>query len=154
MCRQYLSLFVPVQVVVKVGRYFFGQVMSPKLSDHILQRSQVFGVALCMSKVKVPSVSQWVTQWMSEWQGHLLSCSGQLKTNMHLFLSDKKSLDHGTRMSTSPNSSRSRKTTICQENHFLAPVTHLISAMVVEMKGKAFFSFFSCASISKVTLCH
>ena len=29
-----------------------------------------------MSKVKVPSVSEWV----SEWQGHLLSCCGQLKT--------------------------------------------------------------------------
>ena len=36
-----------------VGRYFFGQVMSPKLSDQMLQRSQVSGVALCMSKVKV-----------------------------------------------------------------------------------------------------
>ena len=29
-----------------------------------------------MSKVKVPSVSQWLT----EWQGHLLSCCGQLKS--------------------------------------------------------------------------
>ena len=36
------------------------------------QRSQVSWVALCMSKVKVPSVS--------EWQGHLLSCCGQLKS--------------------------------------------------------------------------
>ena len=36
-----------------VGRYFFGQVMSPKLSDQMLKRSQVSGVALCMSKVKV-----------------------------------------------------------------------------------------------------
>ena len=35
------------------GRYIFGQVMSPKLSDQMLQRSQVSGVALCMSKVKV-----------------------------------------------------------------------------------------------------
>ena len=25
-------------------------------------------------------LSQWVTQWLSEWQGHLLSCSGQLKS--------------------------------------------------------------------------
>ena len=24
-------------------------------------------------------VSEWVSQWLSEWQGHLLSCSGQLK---------------------------------------------------------------------------
>ena len=40
------------------GRYIFGQVMSPKLSDQMLQRSQVSGVALCMSKVKVPSVTE------------------------------------------------------------------------------------------------
>ena len=26
-------------------------------------------------------VSDAVTEWLSEWQGHLLSCSGQLKTN-------------------------------------------------------------------------
>ena len=45
-----------------VGRYFFGQVMSPKLSDQMFQRSQVSDVALCMSKVKVPSLSQSVTQ--------------------------------------------------------------------------------------------
>ena len=36
-----------------VGRNFFGQVMSSKLSDQMFQRSQVSGVALCMSKVKV-----------------------------------------------------------------------------------------------------
>jgi len=45
----------------------------------MLQRSQVSGVALYMSKVKVPSVSQSVSEWVSQWQGHLLSCSGQLK---------------------------------------------------------------------------
>ena len=39
------------------------------------QRSHVSRVALYVSKVKVP----WVTQWLSEWQGHILSCSGQLK---------------------------------------------------------------------------
>ena len=49
-----------------VGRYFFGQVMSPKLSDQMFQRSQVSGVALCMSKVKVPSVSQSVSESVSE----------------------------------------------------------------------------------------
>ena len=27
-------------------------------------------------------MAQWVSQWVSEWQGHLLSCSGQLKTYM------------------------------------------------------------------------
>ena len=46
-----------------VGRYFFGQVMSPKLSDQMFQRSQVSGVALCMSKVKVrDSVSESVSE--------------------------------------------------------------------------------------------
>ena len=55
---------------------FFGPVMSSHHSDQMSQRSQVSGVALCISKVKVPSVSQSV----SEWQGHLLSCSGQLNS--------------------------------------------------------------------------
>ena len=36
---------------------FFGQVMSPHHSDQMSQRSQVSGVALCITKVKVPSVS-------------------------------------------------------------------------------------------------
>ena len=45
-----------------VGRYIFGQVMSPKLSDQMLQRSQVSDVALCMSKVKVPSVSESISE--------------------------------------------------------------------------------------------
>ena len=51
-----------------VGRYFFGQVMSPKPSDQMLQRSQVSGVALWMSKVKEP----WVTLWCASeymWSG-------------------------------------------------------------------------------------
>ena len=39
-----------------------GQVMFPHHSDKMSQRSQVSRVALCMSKVKVLSVSQWVTQ--------------------------------------------------------------------------------------------
>ena len=52
-----------------------GQVMSPHHSDQMSQRSQVSRVPLCMSKVKVPWVSEWVTQW----QGHLMSCSGQLQ---------------------------------------------------------------------------
>ena len=43
-----------------------GQVMSPKISDWMFQRSQVSGVALCMSKVKVPSVSQSVSESVSE----------------------------------------------------------------------------------------
>ena len=46
-------------------------VMSPHQSDQMSQRSQVSRVAICVSKVKV--------LWLSEWQGHLLSCSGQLK---------------------------------------------------------------------------
>ena len=46
-----------------VGRYFFGQVISHKLSDQMFQRSQVSGVALCMSKVKVrDSVSESVSE--------------------------------------------------------------------------------------------
>ena len=43
--------------------------MSPKLSDQMFQRSQVSGVALCMSKVKVRDS---VSESVSEWQGHLL----------------------------------------------------------------------------------
>jgi len=56
------------------------QVMFPHHSDKMSQRSQVSRVALCMSKVKVPLVSELVSEWVSEWLGHLLSCSGQLKT--------------------------------------------------------------------------
>ena len=54
-------------------------VMSSHHSDQMSQRSQVSAVALCMSKVKVLGVSESVSQWVSQWQGHLLSCSGQLK---------------------------------------------------------------------------
>ena len=43
------------------------QVMSPHHSDQMSQRSKVSRVALCMSKVKVP----WVIEWVSQWQGHL-----------------------------------------------------------------------------------
>ena len=35
--------------------------------NNFFHRSQVSGVALCMSKVKVPWVSQWVSQSVSEW---------------------------------------------------------------------------------------
>ena len=48
-----------------VGR-FFGQVMSPHHSDQMSQRSQVSRVALCMSKVKVLSVSQSVSSSVSD----------------------------------------------------------------------------------------
>ena len=48
---------------------------SKNLSDQMSQRSQVSRIALCMSKLKV----LWVTDWVSEWQSHPLSCSGQLK---------------------------------------------------------------------------
>ena len=54
----------------------FCQGMFPHQSDQVSQRSQVSRVPLCMSKVKVP----WVTDWLSQWQGHPLSCSWQLKT--------------------------------------------------------------------------
>ena len=50
--------------------------MSPHRSDQMSQWSQVSRIALCMAKVKV---TDWVSDWVSEWQGHLLSCSGQLK---------------------------------------------------------------------------
>ena len=45
-------------VDMEVGWSFFGQVMSPHHSDKMYQKSQVSGVALCMSKVKVPSVRE------------------------------------------------------------------------------------------------
>ena len=41
---------------------FFGHVMSSHHSEQMSQRSQVSRIALCMSKVKVLSVSQWVSQ--------------------------------------------------------------------------------------------
>jgi len=47
------------------------------LRCHCLCHCQVSRVALCMSKVKVSW--QWVSQSVIQWQGHLLSCSGQLK---------------------------------------------------------------------------
>ena len=40
------------------------------------QWSQVSRIALYMVKV---NVTEWVSEWVSQWQGHLLSCSGQLK---------------------------------------------------------------------------
>ena len=46
------------------------------------QWPQVSKIILCMAKV---IVSEWVSQSVSEWQGHLLSCSGQLKS---LFVSN------------------------------------------------------------------
>ena len=61
--------------IVKKNCQNVGQVMFPHHSDQMFQRSQVSRVALCMSKVKV----LWVTESVREWQGHLLSCSGQLK---------------------------------------------------------------------------
>ena len=51
--------------------------MSPHHSDKMPQWPQVSRIILCMAKV---NVSEWVSQSVSEWQGHLLSCSGQLKS--------------------------------------------------------------------------
>ena len=48
--------------------------MSSHHSEQMSQRLKVSRIARCMSKVKV-------TDWVSQWQGHLLSCSGQLKIN-------------------------------------------------------------------------
>ena len=45
------------------------------------QRSQVNWVTFCMSISKIPWVTESVSQWVRQWQGHLLSCSGQLKTH-------------------------------------------------------------------------
>ena len=42
-----------------------GLVRSPHHSDQMSQRSQVSRVALCMSKVKVPWVSEWVSEWVT-----------------------------------------------------------------------------------------
>ena len=63
------------------------QVMSPHHSDQMSQRSQVSRVALCMSKSKGVSLSQWVSEWVSEWQCHLLSCQTLVWTakNFHFF---------------------------------------------------------------------
>ena len=47
-----------------------GQVMFSHHADQMSQRSQVSRVALWMSSSKV----------LTQWQGHLLSCSGQLKS--------------------------------------------------------------------------
>ena len=55
--------------------------MSPHHTDQMSQWSQVSRIALCMAKVKV---TQLVSEWVSEWQGHLLSCSGQLKKKINL----------------------------------------------------------------------
>ena len=53
------------------------KIRSPHHSDQMPQWPQVSRITLCMAKVKV---SEWVSQSVSEWQGHLLSCSGQLKS--------------------------------------------------------------------------
>ena len=45
--------------------FFLDQVMSPCHSDQMSQRSQVSRVALCMSKVKVASVSESVSEWVT-----------------------------------------------------------------------------------------
>ena len=43
-----------------------GQVIFPHHSDQVSQSSQVSRVAPCMSKVKVPWVSEWVSDWVSD----------------------------------------------------------------------------------------
>ena len=55
--------------------------MFPHHSDQMSQRSQVSRVTLCMSISKV--LSEWVSESVIQWQGHLLSCSGQLKININ-----------------------------------------------------------------------
>ena len=57
---------------------FVGQDMSPHHSDQISEKSEVNWIVFCITISKV--LSEWVSEWVSEWQGHLLSCSGQLKT--------------------------------------------------------------------------
>ena len=42
--------------------------------------SKVKKIVFCISISKV--LSEWVSESVSEWQGHLLSCSGQLKMNV------------------------------------------------------------------------
>ena len=54
----YLSLSLSLSLYLSLSLSFFGQVMSPHHSDQMSQRSEVSRVALCMSKVKVLSVSQ------------------------------------------------------------------------------------------------
>ena len=52
--------FSLMDILIKItNEYDVGQVMFAHHSDQVSQRSQVSGVALCMSKLKVPSVSEW-----------------------------------------------------------------------------------------------
>ena len=69
-----VCVFVFVFVIV----FFVGQDMSPHHSDQISGKSEVNWIVFCITISKV--LSEWVSEWVSEWQGHLLSCSGQLKT--------------------------------------------------------------------------
>ena len=68
---QFLTKFSKNPIFSTLLNYFFPtffNVMSPQLSDQMFQRSQVSGVALCMSKVKVPwSVSQSVSDKVTYW---------------------------------------------------------------------------------------
>ena len=56
---------------------FFGQIMPPHHSDQMSQRLQVSRAALCLSKSKSGSVSQWVSDMVTYWAVRL--SSGQLK---------------------------------------------------------------------------
>ena len=37
---------------------------------------------------KVSGLRDWMAEWLSQWQGHLLSCSGQIKSTSFFTLSD------------------------------------------------------------------
>ena len=56
--------------------------MSPHHSDQMSQRSQVSRVALCMSNVKVLSVTQWLSDSVSD----KVTCSGQQKSTQSTFI--------------------------------------------------------------------
>ena len=61
--KQKLSAFFIFSGLWGLNQFHVSVVMSAHLSGQMFQRSQVSGVVLCMSKVKVPSVSEsaWVT---------------------------------------------------------------------------------------------
>ena len=56
--------------------------MSHHHSDQMSQRSQVSRVALCMSNVKVLSVTQWLSDSVSD----KVTCSGQQKSTQSTFI--------------------------------------------------------------------
>ena len=71
-CKQ--SRYQKMKMIKKIVKMLVRS-CSSSLWPNVSKVTSLWGHSV-MTKVKVPSVSQ----WLSQWQGHLLSCSGQLKT--------------------------------------------------------------------------